>query len=260
MLATDLSDFLQHQGEHPEIQGNLRPRWSLGRWPEVHQQDIGEQEEECKVHDHVPQEHGHRSTPELPPPCEQEGSLWAEVSWSSWYLCQFLQSVWTQRRAPWCEEVPNHSVPWEPASVYHVSSSWPVHSSTPYSLSIFPRILHSSTPPPTPTFFIILSTPLSFLVSIFPDPSFQAHSIFPSFLLPSFLTPPVLPGPLYPFHHLYHLLLATVAAQEALFHIQAVWLLQLFQAHPLWDILTATQGRTSQEGSTESTKKGAWLT
>lgn len=77
MLSTDLSDFLQDQCEHPEIEGNLRPRWPLGRWLEVYQQDIGEQEEECKVHDHIPQENSHRSSPELPPPCEQEGGLWA---------------------------------------------------------------------------------------------------------------------------------------------------------------------------------------
>lgn len=77
MPATDLSDFLQHQCEHPEIEGNLGSRRPLGWWPEVHQQDIGEQEEECEVHDHIPQEHSHRSAPELPPPCEQEGSLWA---------------------------------------------------------------------------------------------------------------------------------------------------------------------------------------
>lgn len=78
--ATHLPDLLQHQREHPEVERDLGPRRPLRGRPEVHQQHVGEEEEEGEVHEHVAQEHGHGRAPELPPAREQEGRVRAPAA------------------------------------------------------------------------------------------------------------------------------------------------------------------------------------
>lgn len=55
-LCTHLSDFLTHDGEHPEVQHILSDGWT-GRWRglEVHQQHVGKKQEEEEVHQDVAQ-------------------------------------------------------------------------------------------------------------------------------------------------------------------------------------------------------------
>lgn len=66
-----LSNFLQHQGEDPEVEHYL---WGSGaqgrRRAEVEQQHIGEEAEEGEIHDDIPEEHGDRSAPEAAPAAE----------------------------------------------------------------------------------------------------------------------------------------------------------------------------------------------
>lgn len=133
-----------------------------------------------------------------------------------------------------------------------VSRHWPLPSASPYSLSILPslpRLLNPHAPQPYLS-SLALFCPFYSLLHFSCPLSFWDHFIFPTFLAPSIFPHTILSGPASFIHfthpHPCHPLLATLAAQEALFHIQAVWLLQIFQVHPLWDILTATQGRTSQ--------------
>lgn len=99
--VTDLPDLLQHQREDPEVEGDLRPRRPLRRGPEVHQQDVGEQEEECKVHDHVPKEHGDGRPPELPPACEQESGSPASVTLTPQSLGQLLRPAPKRGHGQW---------------------------------------------------------------------------------------------------------------------------------------------------------------
>lgn len=68
-----LSQFLQHQGEDPEVEHELRRSRPEGRRrTEVQQEHVGEEEEEGKVHDDITEEDGDRSAPEAAPAAEQE--------------------------------------------------------------------------------------------------------------------------------------------------------------------------------------------
>lgn len=68
-----LPEFLQHQGEDPEVEHQLRYSGPIGRGrTEVQQEHIGEEEEEGKVHDDVTEEDGDGSAPEAVPPAEQK--------------------------------------------------------------------------------------------------------------------------------------------------------------------------------------------
>lgn len=67
-LCTHLPDLLAHNGEHPEVEHVLGDGGTRGRLPlEVHQQHVGEQQEEEEVHENVAQKRGHGREPELSP-------------------------------------------------------------------------------------------------------------------------------------------------------------------------------------------------
>lgn len=68
-----LPQLLQHQGEDPEVEHELRRSGPEGRRrAEVQQEHVGEEEEEGEVHDDVAEEDGDRSAPEAAPAAEQE--------------------------------------------------------------------------------------------------------------------------------------------------------------------------------------------
>lgn len=67
-----LPQLLQHQGEDPEVEHELRHPGPDGRRTEVQQEHVGEEEEEGKVHDDITQEDGDGSAPEAAPAAEQE--------------------------------------------------------------------------------------------------------------------------------------------------------------------------------------------
>lgn len=84
-FCTHLPDLLANDGEHPEVENVFCDGGTGRRRPlEVHQQHVGEQQEEEEVHENVAQKRGDGREPELSPSWYDEGPLgWALWLWDA---------------------------------------------------------------------------------------------------------------------------------------------------------------------------------